>query len=87
MDPKQVQQVTDNLAAQTAADKEQRYNEAVAAWVIAGSGAIWIAFLLWDDFRNRLMREGLWWIPLAATLMIACSGLIVSKKGHPPSSG
>lgn len=84
MDPKQVEQVTDKLAHE---DKEQRYNEAVAAWAIAGSGAIWIAFLLWDDFRAKLMKEGLWWLPIAATFMIALAGLIVSKKADDSSSG
>lgn len=87
MDPKEVGRVTDNLTAQAAADKDQKYNEAVAGWAVVGSAVIWAAFLLWEDFRDRLMRDGLWWVPLAATLMIAVAGLIISKKGHPPSSG
>lgn len=90
MDPQERQRVTNNLAAQVQADtaeREQRYNEAVAGWAIVGSAVIWAAFLLWEDFRDRLMRDGLWWVPLAATLMIAVAAMFLSKKGHPPSSG
>lgn len=83
----EVERVTDSLEAHAEIDKDQRYNQTVAMVTIAASSAIWVAFLLWEDFRDRLMRDGLWWLPIAATLMIAVAAVIVSKKGRPPSSG
>lgn len=88
MDPKQVGRVTDKLAAQAEADRELRYTKAVAGWAIALSVAIWATFFLWEDFREKLMKDGLWWLPLAATLMIAVAVMFAhDKRSHPPSSG
>lgn len=87
-DPQEIQQVTDSLARQVEADKaDQRYTETVVMVTVAISATIWAFFLLWDDFRDRLVKDGLWWLPLAATFMIAVAAVIVSKKGRPPSSG
>ena len=86
MEPHEIQRVENDLGAEADADRERRYHESVAGWPVAIATSIWAAFLLWEDFREHLMQEGMWWVPLAATLGIVVAAMMVSKKGVPPSS-
>lgn len=85
MDPKQVQQVTDNLAAQAETDKaERRYTETVCSAIIFAATAMWLAFLLWEEFRVSLLGKGFWWAPIMWTFVAALAAVWVAKYGRRP---